>query len=114
MRSTVEIICAVKERRPVEPEELRLALLVMVTVERMVRDSLEGLADAVEQSLPSAKIRAVFARSTLERMFYARKKDHAEWLGPANIPGNPEHDERFKAALRLLEKAEQETKGKED
>jgi hypothetical protein len=110
MRSTLEIIIAVKESKPATEDELRLALLVMSNMEHLVRRELEALAAAVEQDKPSAKLRVGFARKTLETMFYARKKDPLEWLGPENTPGNPEYERRYAMAIKLLEKVEQQAK----
>jgi hypothetical protein len=104
VRSTNEILIAVKENRPVEPEELRLALLVMNAVDHFIRNELDKLIKAVDTAPALAKLRADFARETRERMFQAMKRDPAEWLGPANIPGNPEHDERYRQSIALGKK----------
>jgi hypothetical protein len=108
MRSTLEIIIAVKESQPATEEELRLALLVMSSIDHFVRHDLHELAEAVEAGRLSATWRAKEAMGTLERMFHARKQDPREWLGPDNIPGNPAYEQRYRAAMRLLEKVEQE------
>jgi hypothetical protein len=105
MRSTLEIIIAVKECQPVTEEELKLALMVMSSIDHFLESELRDLAEAVESGGASAKLRAGFAKGTLERMFAARKKAPDEWLGPGNIPGNPEHDRRLVTAKKLYEKA---------
>lgn len=112
MRSTLEIIIAVKECQPVTMEELRLALLAVCSMEHFIREDLKSLIDAVNEGKPSAKMRAAFSKDTLERMFHARKKSPDEWLEPSNIPGNPEHDQRYKAGLALLDKVEAQMKAK--
>lgn len=104
MRSTLEIIIAVKESQPVSEEELRLALLAMASFEYFLKDDLRSLVEAVEQDKPVAKLRAKFGRDLLERMFKAQKKSPAEWLGPTNIPGNPEYERRLAAGKKLFEK----------
>ncbi len=108
MRSTVEIICAVQDRRPVTEEELRLALLAMSGIDYVVERSLRQLAaDVVGGRTSIARFRATDAEPLLARMFAARKADPALWLGPAGIPGHPEHDDFHSAALRLLDRVEQ-------
>jgi hypothetical protein len=105
VRSTLEIIVAVKESQPVTETELRLALLALSSVGHFVEAELRSLADAVTADKPSAKMRAKFALETLERMFLACKKAPDEWLGPGGIPGNPEHDQRLKAGKALFKAA---------
>lgn len=106
MRSTLEIIIAVKECQPATDEELRLALIAMCNMEHFVRRDLESLADAVIAGQPSAMLRAASAKKTLDAMFYARKKSPAEWLGPEHTPGTPEFQRFYEAGKRLLEKIE--------
>jgi hypothetical protein len=105
MRSTLGIIIAVKESQPVSEEELKLALLVMSAIDHFLEADLRSLAEAVEQNKPAAKLRAKFGIELLERMFHARKKPPAEWLGPTNIPGNPEYEQRLATGKKLFEKA---------
>lgn len=104
-RSTLEIIVAVKEAGPATENELRLALVALSSVEHFLRHDLEELAAAVEEGKASAKLRAGFARGTLERMFAALKKPPAEWLGEGNIPGTPEHARRLAGAKALFKAA---------
>jgi hypothetical protein len=104
MRSTLEIVIAVKESAPATEHELRLALLATVAIEHFVRKDLERLIDAVVECKPSARMRALEARGLLERMFEARKKAPDEWLGPENTPGNPEYERMLAFGKKLLEK----------
>ena len=105
MRSTLEIIIAVKESQPVTEDELKLALLVMSSVDYFLTNDLRQLADAVKADKPSAKMRAGFADGTLERMLAGKKKSPDEWLGPTNTPGNPEYERRLKAGKALFKAA---------
>lgn len=105
MRSTLEIIIAVKDCQPITEQELKIAIMVMSSINHFLEDELRELAKAVEGGKSSAKLRAGFANGTVERMLTARKKAPDEWLGMGNIPGTPEYAERLAGAKRLLEKA---------
>ncbi len=106
MRSTLDIIIAVKESRPVEPEELRLALLALSSIDQFTKNSLDGLIGAIEEKAPRVvELKAHFAKQTRESMFQAMKRDPAAWLGPGGIPGNPEHDARLKVAKAVARAA---------
>lgn len=105
MRSTLDIIIAVKESRPVEHEELRLALLALSSIDQFLGNSLNGLIEAIEEGKSSAKLKAHFAKDIRERMFQAMKQDPAVWLGPGGIPGTPEHDKRYRMALAVAKAA---------
>lgn len=104
MRSTNEIIIAVKENQPVTKEELRLALLVTVSNEHFLQNDLHKLIEAVMEDKASAKLQAKFAEGTLKTLFQAVKKDPALYLESHNIPGNPEHDKRYRTGLKILNK----------
>jgi hypothetical protein len=103
MRTTLEIIIAVKDNQPVTEQELKLALLAMSSIEHFVQGQLDALIEAVESG-KSAKLRAALAKQMRETMFRAKKSDPEKWLGPENIPGNPKHDERLRWAKRLFKK----------
>lgn len=111
MRSTVQIICAVKDNKPVEFEELRLALLALSSIEHFYSHELSGLVEAIDEGKPIGllRLKSQFAKDLHERMFKAIKTDPRAWLGEHNIPGNPEHDERLAGAKRLFTKATGET-----
>jgi hypothetical protein len=100
-----------EESQRVTEEELRMALLAMCQIERFVRRDVEGLIEATLTSQPSTRLVAQMAKAALERILQARKKDPVEWLGPDNVPGNPEYAQRYKTAKRILEKAEQAQDG---
>ena len=102
MRSTLEIICAVKECRPVTEEELRLALVVMTNMEHFVRHELHKLIELIQDGSTSLGVRATLIKDSLDRLFHARKLDPVEWLGAENIPGTPEYAKRQEWALKVL------------
>lgn len=107
MRTTNQIICAVKDNEPVTHEELRLALLALNGIEHFIRKSLDDLIEAIESGKPKVLVdfRVAAAKDMRERMFRAGNTDPEKWLGPQNIPGNKEHDERLAWGKALFEKA---------
>lgn len=105
MRSTLDILIAVKENQPVTPEELRLALVALDSIHHFTKNSLNDIIEASEERPQTLALRIAFAKQTRESMFRAIKTDPSVWLGPENIPGNPEHDRRYRAALALAKKA---------
>lgn len=104
MRSTLQIIIAVQECEPVEPEELRLALMALSGIGHFIENELDAMIDVVEDGWEPAKLRASFAKETRERMFQAMKKPPDEWLGPRFTPGTPEHAERLRMS-KVIAKA---------
>lgn len=107
MRSTVDIIVAVKECQPATEEELRLALVAMSAIEHFVRTDLQKLIDAVEEGKPAGviEIKAAFAKGTISRMFKAIKMPVDKWLGPGNTPGTPENTKRLAMAKKIFKRA---------
>lgn len=108
MRTTLQICIAVKEAEPdITDEELRLCIAAMSGIEHFYRQALVDLIEAIREGKPAEllKMKAEFAWGTHERMFNAAKKQPAEWLGPGNIPGSPEQQERLAWAKRVYEKA---------
>lgn len=107
VRSTLQIIVAVTESQPVSEEELRLALLALSGINHFIQHDLDGLVEAIlEEKLPAfLKMKAQFAKENRETMFLAIKKDPKEWLGPGNIPGNPEYQARMKMGKAIFKKA---------
>lgn len=107
MRSTIEIICAVKDSEPVTEEELRLCVVVMASVDNFFKRDLKQLIDAIRADKPMGllKMKAEFAWGTIERMFAAVKKPPTEWLSAADIPGTPENAERMAWAKAVFKKA---------
>ena len=105
MRTTLDIILAVKEGEPVTHEELRRALVALCTIDGIRRRALNDLLEALEERPATVPLRVQFALDTRERMFRALKADPVEWLGPEGIPGHPEHDARYLQAIAVARKA---------
>lgn len=104
MRNTLEIIIAVKECESVTEEELKLALVAMSSIEYFVENELTELVEAILADKP-IKLKAQFAKGTLERMFFAKKKSPDEWLGPDNIPGTPEQKANLALGKKIFKNA---------
>ena len=98
MRSTLEIIIAVKENEACTNEELRLALLAEASFLYFTESNLQDLLEALDKRRDGivTDLRISEAKRWIEDKFKAQKKDPSEWLGPANIPGNPEYEARYK------------------
>lgn len=106
MRTTIEIICAVQDSKPVTLEECKLALMVLSNINHFVERSLRELAESVlKEHSSGTNFRATTAQKLLEDMFAARKKPPADWLGPRNTPGTPEHAKEQQWAKNLFKKA---------
>lgn len=105
MRTTVEIIIAVKECQPVTEDELKLALLAQSGIEHFIRTALLDLIEAIREDKPTVKMKAEFAWGTVDRTWNAGKKPPDEWLGPDNIPGSAEYAARLKFNKALFKKA---------
>jgi hypothetical protein len=106
MRSTKDIITAVKESQPVTQDDLRMALLVMSTVDGFTWRELYDLIEAVQSDPEQARMKAAFAKGILERMYRAKKEDPETWLGPEQTPGAAAHDRWQQIGRRLLERIE--------
>lgn len=102
----LDIVIAVKDGAHVDEDELRLAILAQSAMQYFLTNELRELVAAVEDTSRSPKLRAQFAGALLERLFLARGAHPERWLGPANIPGNPEYETRYAASKRLLAKIE--------
>lgn len=105
MRSTLDICIAVSENEPATDQELRYALQAMGSINHFIKQDLRLLIEAVLDGKPTAKMRAEFARGTLDRMFNGQKMPVDEWLGPGNIPGSPEQQERLRVGKAIFKKA---------
>ena len=107
MRSTNEIIIAVKECQPVTEDELKLALCAMSGIHYHLKRSLEKTISDIEDGKPEAmlKYRAGFEKGTLEVMFNAIKMPPDEFLGPDNTPGTPEFKKRLDLGKAIFKKA---------
>lgn len=107
MRTTNEIIIAVKDCEDVSEEELRLAIVAMSSIKYFVQSELQKLIDAIREKKPQAmlEMKAEFAWGTIERMFSAMKKAPDEWLGPGDTPGTPENKARMELGRKIFKKA---------
>lgn len=107
MRSTIEIIIAVKESQPVTEEELKLALCAMSGIHHHLQESLRKIIEEIraEKPAPLLKMKADFEYGTLERLWNGIKMPADEFLGPGNTPGNPEHARRMEMGKRIYKKA---------
>lgn len=107
MKTTLETIRAVKECEQVTEEELRLSLCALSAIEHFLREDLIRLIEAIREGKPThlLKMKAEFAQGTIDRMFTALKTPPDKWLGPNNIPGTPENNERMRIAKNIFKKA---------
>jgi hypothetical protein len=107
VRSTLEIICAVKDSQPVTEEELRMALLVMSSINYFNKRQVENLTKAFGQDTKESirKFTIHDADGHEDRMVKIMKGDMIVVLGPGNIPGTPEYEARMKMNRDILKKA---------
>src|SRR5260370_36126745 len=104
MRSTRDIVNAVKDGQPVSEDELRVALLVMSAVDAFTWRELYDLIEALEQDEPAkAAAKAAFSKNILERVFKAKREDPAGWPGAVQTAGAYEQDRWLKISKTLLE-----------
>lgn len=107
MRSTNEIIIALKECEPVEYDELRMVCLVLNSLLFFSHDNTRrllngGIAAEITKKMEFPDTHADLGISKTE--YEAMKKDPVEWLGVDNIPGTPEYMERYKISKAIFNK----------
>ena len=106
MRNTAEIIAAIKDSAPVDPEELRMACLVLDSLLFFAHGNLKRLltggiaAEMTKREFPDAHADLGISKSEWE----AWRKDPVEWLGAAHIPGTPEYESRYRVSKKIFEK----------
>lgn len=107
MRTTNQIICAVKDCEPVTEEELRLALVAMSSIEHFLRTDLQRLIEAIvgDRSRMLLQSKANFAAGTIEVTRGAIKMPPDQWLSPDDIPGTPENKARMKRCRKIYRAA---------
>ncbi len=107
MRTTLQIILAVKESQNVTEEELKLALVALEGISYFYHHTAQDLVEAIEgkKSQVYLDLKAGFARKSFESMFKALKTAPDKWLGPANTPGTEEYKQRMGWAKSLFKKA---------
>ena len=119
MRSTNDIIIAVKESEPVTKEELKMACLVLSnllyfhhqTIRRLVKG---GAAAELEKklNLPDA-----YGDLGMPEYYHqAMLADPIKYLGPGHIPGTPEYEAGYGMSKKVFDKVMKEMKkdGKAD
>jgi hypothetical protein len=105
MRSTHDIIVALKQGQSVSEDEVRIALLVMATVDAFTWRELYELVELIELDKPGqTAAKAAFAKSILERMYQAKREAPEKWL--EQVRSN-ERDRWAKISKKLLEEIEQ-------
>ena len=107
-RSTLDICIAVKEAEDeISDEELRLCVAAMCGIEHFYREALINLIELIREDKPMAmlKMKAEFHWGTVEQMFEGQKKPMTEWLGPGNIPGTPEQQQRLALGKKIFKQA---------
>ena len=106
MRSTAEIIIAIKDCEEVDIEELKMACLVedalLFLAHGNIRQLLKGGlgADLTRLEFPDAH--AYLGISKHE--YAAMRKDPIEYLGVDHIPGTPEYNSRYDISKKILKK----------
>ena len=105
MRSTNEIIIAVKDCEPCTDKELRLAVVALSGMQIMDRMATRQLAKAIIEGTSSATLRAKFFLQEDEIRFKSMKMPVDEYLGQSNIPGTPENDYQMRLAKNIFKKA---------
>ena len=106
MRNTAEIIAAIKDSAPVDPEELRMACLVLDSLLFFAHGNLKRLltggiaAEMTKREFPDVHADLGISKSEWE----AWRKDPVEWLGAAHIPGTPEYESRYRVSKKIFEK----------
>ena len=105
MRSTLQIIIAVKEQRPATEEELRLCVVALSAMQTMDHMQTRQLIEAVLDGRGSAKFRAECMRREAEIRFKSLKMPVEEYLGPDNIPGTPENGRLVSMAKNVFKQA---------
>lgn len=115
MRSTAEIIIAIKDCEEVEIEELKMACLVQDALLFFAHGNIKRLlkggigAELTKKDFPDAHADLGISKHEYEAM----KKDPIEYLTVEHIPGTPEYNARHELSKRIFKKFI-ETEGSED
>ena len=117
MRSTNEIIIAIKENEEVDSEELRMACLVLNSLlffsHSNIRRLIAGGTGAEVTKLmefPDSYGELGISKTEWEAM----RKDPVEWLGVSNIPGTPEYEAHYRVSKAVYNKIMSDNDGKFD
>lgn len=111
MRTTNEIIIAIKEQEPVEYDELKMACLVLNTIlffnhSKFRRLLKGGYAADVTRKMDFPDSHADLGIPKEE--WNALRMDPISYLGEDNIPGKPQYDQHYKLSKKLFEKCMKE------
>lgn len=112
MRCTAEILSDVKDGLEVTYEELRLAILVMDSINffnhRRFQNLLKGgvVAEMEKKQFPGACAQLGISKQEHN----ALHADPVDYLGPDHIPGTPEYEHMHQLAQKLLYKVLESTK----
>lgn len=104
MRSTNDIIAAIKDGEAVEYEELRMACLVMDALLFFAHGNIRRLlaggigAELTIKDFPDAHADLGISKQEWEAM----RKDPIEYLGRDHIPGTSEYESRYKVSKALF------------
>lgn len=106
MRTTNEIVIAVKECQPVSEEELRLAVASLSSINAFHSMQINKLIEAFGSgSELKLKLRLSALPGHRESMFQGAKAPMDKWLGAENTPGTPENKARLDWAKSVYKKA---------
>lgn len=110
MRATCEIIADLKDGKEVPYEELKMACLVqsflLFQYQNDVKNLLKGgiAADMTKKGWYSDPKTSSVERGMSSAYWNGIKADPVQFLGPANIPGTPEYERRYKVSKAVLNK----------
>lgn len=106
MRSTNEIIIAVKEQKPVTEQELRYAVCALSAMEYFANSEIESCIKGLETEKPTLRSFILKqAQGFNERRFKSFRLPVDQYLGPGNIPGTTENNQRRNVAKTILKSA---------
>ena len=106
MRSTAEIISAVKDSETVDFEELRMACLVLDSLLFFAHENIKRLLDGglgaelTKKNFPDAHAELGISKQEYE----AWRKDPVKYLGKEHIPGTQEYDQHYRISKKIFEK----------
>jgi hypothetical protein len=106
VRSTLDVIIAVKESQLATEEELRMCIVAMAAFAYFTDTQLDDLIGDFHHANPHVRaIRLSEAKEWQETKFNAQKKPMIEWIGEHNMPGHPEYEERMKLFKKIAKDA---------
>lgn len=118
MRATCEIIADIKDGKEVTYEELKMACLVqsflLFQYQNDVKNLLKGgiAADMTKSGWYSDPKTSSAEGGISSAYWNGIKSDPIQFLGPANIPGTPEYERRYRVSKAVLNKVLKDTESK--